>query len=109
MTSDNVVHITPEMLEEPNFSEELAGFRKQFYETTRRILKMFCRVRPGAPWWYWFRRGEDVFILKVVQDGSGHLWTDEGRGGLYLFEWMVREKIQVLGPVRALELEVEDD
>jgi hypothetical protein len=96
--------MNPEMFEEPEFHEELIECRKQFAVAARRILHMFSRVRPEAPWWYWFRRGEDVFILKVVQDGSGKFWTNEGRGGLELFEWMIAEHVVVLGPVKALEV-----
>jgi predicted CopG family antitoxin len=90
--------------EEQSFSEELDKLKEKFKEAIEKMAKMFSRVRPEAPWWYWFRRGEDVFILKVVQDGSGKFWTNEGRGGLGLFEWMIAEHVVVLGPVKALEV-----
>lgn len=95
--------LTPEMFKEPPLSEEILKFREKWAKIELRIASMFSRVRPGAPWWYWFRRGEERFVLKVVMDGSGQLWTDEGHGGLSLFEWMVDEKIAVLCPVESWE------
>jgi len=51
-------------------------------------FEMFDRIRPGAPWWFWFRHKSttgmdprDLHVLKVLRDGSGNLWTDiKGHG-----------------------------
>lgn len=50
--------------------------RRQSFE--REEVKMFDRIQPGSPWWWWFSFSGRLEVYRVVRDGSGGLWVNDG-------------------------------
>lgn len=48
---------------------------------------MYNRVKPGAPWWWWFSIDGQHEVYRIVRDGSGGLWVNDNGEGCALEEF----------------------